>query len=529
MLRRTALFALLALLALALVPHRPAAAAGGKPILAYYFPWYETSDWAGGKMSDLPSTLYSSGDDATIARHLQQARDSGLTGFICSWFGPQEPRLTDRCNRLLAATAGSDFSITISPDQAADFTGSLKTPEGMAAALVYMRDNWMSSPNWLKIQGKPAIVFWNPTSFGSVAQWQALRQAVDPGHSWYWIGEGVDFSYLDAFDALHFFDITWAANPADALASYARKLADYNKRNGQTRAFIATVMPGYDDLLVRNGHQRDRANGDYYRKSWQAALDRKADIVIVTSWNEWFEGSQIEPSQKYGSLYLDLTRDYAARFQAPAPPAPTPPPAATPRPTTPPTNPPPPGGSRTFPETGQTVSGRLLQYWNGNGALPVFGLPLDAQSQRTTPDGAFQAQLFERNRLELHPENARPYDVLLGRLGADALAKQGRPWETLPKETAKTGCRFFPQTGHNLCEPFLSYWQTHGLDLGQPGVTTDESLALFGLPISAVASERNSSGDTVPTQWFERARFEQHDENQPPYNVLLGRLGAELR
>ena len=193
------------------------------------------------------------------------------------------------------------------------------------------------------------------------------------------------------------------------------------------------------------------------------------------------------------------------------------------------TTPPPPGDSRTFPETGQTVSGRLLQYWNGNGALPVFGLPLDAQSQRTTPDGTFQAQLFERNRLELHPENARPYDVLLGRLGADALAKQGRPWETLPKETAKTGCRFFPQTGHNLCEPFLSYWQTHGLDLGQPGVTTDESLALFGLPISSVASERNSSGDTVPTQWFERARFEQHDENQPPYNVLLGRLGAELR
>jgi hypothetical protein len=161
--------------------------------------------------------------------------------------------------------------------------------------------------------------------------------------------------------------------------------------------------------------------------------------------------------------------------------------------------------------------------------LPVFGLPLAAQASQTTPDGTFQLQWFERNRLELHPENARPYDVLLGRLGADALQRQGRPWQTLPKETAKNGCIFFAQTGHNLCEPFLSYWRTHGLDLGQPGVTQDESLALFGMPVSSVVTERNSSGDTVPTQWFERARFEYHADKPAPYTVLLGRLGAELR
>jgi hypothetical protein len=41
--------------------------------------------------------------------------------------------------------------------------------------------------------------------------------------------------------------------------------------------------------------------------------------------------------------------------------------------------------------------------------------------------------------------------------------------------------------------------------------------------------ERNGSGDNVLTQWFERARFEEHPQNAPPYNVLLGRLGAESR
>ena len=182
---------------------------------------------------------------------------------------------------------------------------------------------------------------------------------------------------------------------------------------------------------------------------------------------------------------------------------------------------------RYFPETGQTVSGRLLEYWNQNGGLPVFGLPLTPEAEQQTNDGRFRMQQFERNRLELHPENARPYDVLLGRLGTDILYKQGRPWETLPREQPRPGCRFFGETGHNLCEPFLSYWRSHGLDLGDPGISERESLALFGYPVTSVNTETNPDGWTGATQWFERARFESHPENPNPYKVLLGRLGAE--
>jgi hypothetical protein len=501
------LLAALAMTIIGLVP--PVAADNHKPVLAFYFPWYEPSDWNPARMSDQPAISYSGGDDETIRRHLQQADDNGVDGFICTWFGQNEPRLTDRCARLLNAANGRNFSVTISPDQAADFTGTLKTPQGMAAALVHMRDQWMSHPNWLKWNGKPVVVFWNPQSFGSVGAWQQLRSQVDPGHAWHWIGEGVDFNYLDVFDSLYYFDISWATRPADAMGGYARRLSDYNRAHNTNKPFISTVMPGYDDSRIRSGHAvRNRANGDYYRAAWQDAIDRKAQAVIITSWNEWYEGSQIEPSQSYGNLYLDLTREWSARFQSSSPSA---------------------GGERTFPETGHTVRGRLLQYWNDNGGLPVFGLPLGPEGPQQTPDGTFRAQIFERNRLELHPEKAAPYDVLLGRLGADLLMKQGRPWETLPREQPKNGCRFFEATQHNLCEPFLSYWRRYGLELGDPGMSERESLALFGMPITTPAMEQNSSGHTVLTQWFERARFEHHPSNAAPFDILLGRLGAESR
>src|SRR5687767_1654760 len=74
------------------------------------------------------------------------------------------------------------------------------------------------------------------------------------------------------------------------------------------------------------------------------------------------------------------------------------------------------------------IEGRFLEYWQQNGGLPVFGYPITPASMQQTAEGTFLTQYFERNRFEWHPENQRPYDVLLGRLGDDRLKQQGRDW-----------------------------------------------------------------------------------------------------
>jgi glucose/arabinose dehydrogenase len=183
-------------------------------------------------------------------------------------------------------------------------------------------------------------------------------------------------------------------------------------------------------------------------------------------------------------------------------------------------------GSRTFPETGYTVTGRLLDFWDGNGGLPVFGYPVSEERQERTPEGQFAVQHFERQRFERHPTTAAPYDVLLGRLGDELLARSGRNWQNEPAGTPHPGCQFFDETHHTLCEPFLSYWRNHGL-LDPRLNAFQRSLALFGFPLTEPAMELNSSGDRVLTQWFERARFEYHPDKPAPFQVLLGRLGAD--
>lgn len=84
---------------------------------------------------------------------------------------------------------------------------------------------------------------------------------------------------------------------------------------------------------------------------------------------------------------------------------------------------------------------------------------------------------------------------------------------------AQAGERCFPETGACLAGPFLRFWEQHG------------GLAVFGYPIAPAADEVSADdGRVYRVQWLERARFELHPENPPPYDVLLGRLGdAVLR
>jgi YVTN family beta-propeller protein len=176
---------------------------------------------------------------------------------------------------------------------------------------------------------------------------------------------------------------------------------------------------------------------------------------------------------------------------------------------------------RCFQETGMCIAGRIRSFWEQNGGLTVFGLPIAPQEG--------QAQWFERARIELHADKTQPYDVELGRLGADRLGQQGQSWFTFPKSEPQQGCRFFAETSHNVCGEILASWRASGLEFdGRRGASEAESLALFGLPLSDARAE-SLAGRQRTVQWFERARFELHPENARPHNVQLGLLGSEAQ
>jgi hypothetical protein len=176
-----------------------------------------------------------------------------------------------------------------------------------------------------------------------------------------------------------------------------------------------------------------------------------------------------------------------------------------------------------FAATGFCVHGRFLEYWQTHGGLALNGYPLSDEHVETLEDGQqYSVQYFERVRMELHPENQPPYDVLLGQFGrrilreAYVVDRRAYTRDVVPPAQPVPGEVYFAETEHNISPRFLDYWQTHG------------GLAQFGYPITEERYDILEDGKTYQTQYFERARLEYHPENDPPYDILSGQFGRRI-
>jgi hypothetical protein len=177
------------------------------------------------------------------------------------------------------------------------------------------------------------------------------------------------------------------------------------------------------------------------------------------------------------------------------------------------------GDSRLFPETGKTVQGKFLAYWNTHGGLAQQGFPMSEEmSEVSVTDGkTYVVQYFERAQFQLHPEFAgTPNEVLLTLLGVQFYQQKypnGAPSQ-VPNNEANSVT--VVETGKKLGGLFRNYWSSHG------------GLAQQGLPVSDEFIEVNAlDGKQYKVQYFERAVFEHHPEFAGTANeVLLSQLGT---
>ena len=283
-----------------------AAVCGKAPVLAMYYNWYDQNSW-NSTLSDQPTAPYVSADRATIMRQVTQAQSVGIDGFEVNWWGPGNQ--TDTNLQTLLTIAGSrGFKVTIDFDMNSPF---VKNSGDLASDLSYL-SRYYNDPAWFHYGGKPFIAFYGVTKY-SVQTWAGVRKQVDPNNQVVWMGEGDQFQYLSVFDGIHPYSIAWSPNPAAQLASYAQKTRAY-----PGKIWMATAMPGYNDVGVNGskGFAVNRNNGGFYKITWNGATATNPDIINITSFNEWTEGSMIEPSRTYGDLYLNLTKQLVGAYRS---------------------------------------------------------------------------------------------------------------------------------------------------------------------------------------------------------------------
>jgi hypothetical protein len=260
---------------------------------------------------------YDSRDPGVVHAQAAAARDAGLDGFAVSWWGRESLEAAALGDLLAAARR---HGLVLAPYYE---TGELwrRGAHGVAADLLAVLDRHGDDAGWLRVAGRP-VVFLYAAHRLRPAGWEYVRRRLRAaGRSPFLVAEAPSAAWLRArpgwlarFDALHVYSpVPVLARGRDLEAEY-RALAALARDAG--RPFVPAVAPGYDDRPIREpGTLLPRRGGAAYGAAWAAALAVDPPWVLVASWNEWHEGSEIEPSREHGRAYLEATRAWAARFR----------------------------------------------------------------------------------------------------------------------------------------------------------------------------------------------------------------------
>jgi len=282
--------------------------------LAFYYPWYSSPEGPSGSWrhwepaAEYAAThvpligFYDSLSTQVIEYHIRTAQSVGLDGFICSWWGPDN-YIDDAFPRILDAGQAAGFNSTI-------YLEAVQDSADLYRQLNYVLTRYGAHPAFLRYDGKPVIFIYSRV-IGSLplAEFSRVFSELDAeGLPAFYLADSLDPKYLDVFDGLHTY------SPLNVMDRYPDLVSTCTNRG---KVFAATIAPGYDDTIIRRpGLVVDRANGSYYMGAWEMVMVSKPQWVLLTSWNEWHEGSEIEPSLEFGDLYLNLTALYYGLFES---------------------------------------------------------------------------------------------------------------------------------------------------------------------------------------------------------------------
>jgi hypothetical protein len=189
-------------------------------------------------------------------------------------------------------------------------------------------------PGYMRVGERPVLIVWGDHSLTN-EEWESILKPVRNEYN-----PVVIYSYFFKSDKRQY---DWyrgvcggrPAKPAvdgmypwlllGSRATIRRRLtAQYRRLNEMKRLGIidivaGSVWPGFDDTGVRAwGAAKPRVIRDtrgLYEMTWDFALRHRADWISIATWNDWTEGSQIEPDADRGERLLDITARYARKFK----------------------------------------------------------------------------------------------------------------------------------------------------------------------------------------------------------------------
>jgi len=327
-------------------------AKAGPRVMAHYMPWFgcrpnedgslhwEHWHWSGEGPSHDPNTIlpngrrdiasvfypligpYDNSDPAVLEYHFLTAKACGIEGFIADWYGGGYTDLV--FTRMVATAERYDMKVAICLEEKTFYPGYIDVAtraeavdEAERQLRLVLNTHACSSAYW-RIDGQPVFLIFLGYRSDSLGE-HILRPdeladllgRVDP--------PGIHFIREHAnedYDTLVDGGYAWIDGPK--YRNWFYPTATVLRATGKWETSIGAVNPGFDDTGVwgwGNGPRvTERRGVAEYTDNWAAVMRGHPDVIQVTTWNDFEEGTTIEPAEEYGFTFIDLTERFVGEW-----------------------------------------------------------------------------------------------------------------------------------------------------------------------------------------------------------------------
>jgi hypothetical protein len=265
----------------------PATARAAAPVSAFYYPWYGTptadgafQHWAqDGKTPPLSIAsnywpmrgVYSSSDHAVLVGQMKEIKQAGITDVAVSWWGWGSPE-DQRLPAVIRAARADRLTVSVHIEP---YGG--RTVANVEDAIVHLQELGVTR----FFVYRPQDQLWS--------DWAAMNDRL-AGVRVFAQTALVGQALAGHFDGVYTYDVLiYGPDTFPRLCQQAHAAG---------LLCAPSVGPGYDArAAVGDMRVKPRRDGATYDAMWQGAVNAGADLVTITSYNEWHEGTQIEPAR----------------------------------------------------------------------------------------------------------------------------------------------------------------------------------------------------------------------------------------
>jgi hypothetical protein len=264
--------------------------------------------------------LYDSNDRDVIECQLLQMKLAGISGVIVDWYGTTAfadyAAIHAATQRLFEATKriGLRFAVCYEDRTVGLMVKRGALAHGQVAAhlrstMAWASTHWFASPHYLRIDNRPVVLNFGPITVLEPAPWRKAFENLAPRpcfltlpHLWRKVEADGHFAWLPLHVRGH---RPTPAQVRDWLRDYHALAA---KRPTMT---LSSAFPGFHDIYEEAGQRKsygfiDDRNGDTLRDTLRTAMEGPTRVVQLITWNDYGEGTVIEPTHEHGYRHLEI-------------------------------------------------------------------------------------------------------------------------------------------------------------------------------------------------------------------------------